>query len=91
MTDGRLGAIRAALLGRTWTLGEGGTWVCDNVAWTGLRCAVALNDGQGGYLDLTLEDTSARGVAAFAQRVGELLRRRAVDRATLIVDDREER
>ncbi len=91
MADGRLGTIRAALLGRTWTLGEGETWLCDNVTWTGLRWAVALNDGQGRYLELTLEDTSARGVAVLSQRAGELLHRRAVDREALIADDSEER
>jgi len=41
------------------------TWACDNVNWTGFRCAVALNDGEGGYRDLTLEDWSPGGVTEF--------------------------
>ncbi len=91
MEQSQMQTLRDALIGKTWTVGEGEAWLCDNVTWTGLRCAVALNDGRGGYLDLTLEDASPRGVAVFSRRAGELLRRRAADREALIADDSEER
>jgi len=76
MTSRELDAAQVALIGQTWELEtERGFshWTCDSVSWTGLRCAVTLNDGRGNYLDLTLTDWSPEGLTAFWQRAAEAL------------------
>lgn len=71
---------REALVGRVWAAGVGERWVCDCVAWTGLRCVAVLNNGNGEYRELTLRDWSFDGVAGFVEAVGERLRAFAADR-----------
>ena len=76
MTPQELAFVRAELFGRTWSPtfeGRSVTWTCDNLNWTGLRCAVALNDGAGQYRDMTLEAFDAAGVAAFVALIGTCL------------------
>lgn len=83
MTQEELDAVRAILLGQSIQVDSGTlteTWTCDNVNWTGFRCAVALNDGAGGYKDLTLDDwPSGAAVRAWARDVVTPMLQKGID------------